>query len=700
MKHRSKNLLLCCLLLCVGTSSALFGSGSSRERRQRRRLTEAYSANVDIDAATGTVQNVVPEEEKAATTTCDGQMALSVVRANDALLAAESERDSVKEKHEKAVDRIAGLEKSVQELNEQISSLESSRKSQVEQVVQDKDTEIAELTSKLNLSRGDIQKELDTKLQQLRDQTEASLKGKDEEIHQVSSKCAREIQELQQLTKDREEQFEALLVKTKEESKNFMLSQVQATKKDVAQQEQEILEKLSTKDETIKGLTAEVQATKKEMAQQEQENLEKLSTKDETIKGLTSEIKNNMEEKIQAQNALGKAQEVRAILFVYRYLLALHAFVSHFIFFSIDDSINRFSQEVELLKENYNSRSYCDFGLIGRDLYSATAAAASACSATSARAASIVATEADRYGRILLQKLKVVGGDCYVYSARAASIAATEVDRYGRILLQKLKVVGGYLKDKSAILYKEIQVAGGDLKNKSAILYKEVQVAGGDLKNKSAALYQEQYEKHWPKVKPHYDERVAPVVAKFEAWKEKELDPKYQKAMAKYREIKENEFDPRFEVASKKFKELKKDEFEPRFEQLKQKSREQFKDRARRYAHACQEALEFGRNLANEKNLPFDDTIAPYIKESCQHPEESITNFFYAWLAIFAFFFRRRIFRLIFGIVGFFWGLFVSFTPLRFFIRRKKAAPAKTLDTDVNKGNEVRVKKKSVRISQ
>ena len=398
VRNRSKNLLLCCLLLCVGTSSGqkrrstetysanddipvatgtvrnvvteeekaaastydfekgldtVGRSSFCRQSRpsscarlnsgQKRRSTETYSASVDIDAATGTFRNVVTEEEKAAASTCDekldayaremqanwqaiqqqlkereedkvqqmrqlsseyarriqelqqkmkeqqheenveavlvkskemaqqeqksreklstqdettkGLTAEAKNNMEEKIQAAEAERDSVKEKHEKAVDRITGLEKSVQELNEQISSLESSHKSQVDQVVQDKDTEIAELTSKLMLSRDDFQKELETKIQHLRDQSEASLKGKDEQMHQVSLGYVREMQALQQKMKEREETFEAILVKSKE------------------------------------------------MAQQEQKSREKLSTQDETTKGLTAEAKNNMEEKIQAAEA-------------------------------------------------------------------------------------------------------------------------------------------------------------------------------------------------------------------------------------------------------------------------------------------------------------------------------------------------------------------------------------------------------------
>jgi hypothetical protein len=559
-----------CLLLLVGTSSALFGNkkdGNNDDDKKRRRLTEATTTDVDVDAATGTVRN--SEEQIAAekaSTTCDGQMAQSLVKANDAMLAAQSERDESLQQTKEALARLAKMEQAVPKLNAQITSMETSHKEALQK-----------LTKKSSLSRVDIQKELDVKLQELQDETNVALAEKDATVSQLTADLGEKDAKMEQLKQQLEEQAkqaEEVLIMTKEEAKNFMISQVNAVKEEKTQLQQQNKEALSLKDQAIKKV--------------EEESKKALSRKDQAIKGLKEETKNIVEGNKLVQKSLEQAEI-----------------------------------EVETWKETFHNRSYCDLTLIGDDLYSATYSAGEVAYAQSARVAS--------------------------ESVRVATVAAGEAATKGTILLQELKVVYG------------------------------------DIKNTSTALYQEQYEKHWPTIKPHYDERVVPLITKYNDVKQKEFDPRYQAGMVKYEQIKEKEFDPRYE-------------------QLKKKSSKQFKDLARTYGEKCKEALKFGRALALEKDLPFDDIIAPYMTESCQHPEESITYFVYAWLVILGLLFRRRMFRLVFGIVGFFWGIVVAVTPLRFFIRRTKPKTTKPLPKKKNQGNAsgVSVKKKgtNARVSQ
>jgi hypothetical protein len=87
MRFSSTLLLLC---LASPASSGLF----NRKNDGRRRLTETpQTEDWDTDASTGTVRKIPdPEEEEAKT--CDGQMAKSLVKANDDMLQAQSERDA------------------------------------------------------------------------------------------------------------------------------------------------------------------------------------------------------------------------------------------------------------------------------------------------------------------------------------------------------------------------------------------------------------------------------------------------------------------------------------------------------------------------------------------------------------------------------------------------------------------------------
>ena len=302
---------------------------------------------------------------------------------------------------------------------------------------------------------------------------------------------------------------------------------------------------------------------------------------------------------------------------------------------------------MEHWRETYNKRSYCDLNLIGNDLYSGA---------------------------------KSAGYKAYETSSRAANVAATEADRQGRVLYEKLGVASEEVKKTSKVAYE-----------------------------KSSVMAKEQYDKHWPTVEPHYNEHVAPLVAKFYAWKEAELDPRYKDAMAQYREFKAKELDPRLEQATKALQDFKNHQMDPRIEEFKAESKKQFQNAAKMYAQKCKQAVKIGNEFAREHELDFFETsIAPYMTESCQHPEESITYFMYAGLCVFAYFLRRRILGLIWSIVKFVWGWFVALTPLRFFVSRKKAAtseetPVAEPNKTVSDPNVVRVKKKAsvtTRISQ
>jgi DNA repair exonuclease SbcCD ATPase subunit len=266
-----RSIIVFCLLLLVGTSYALFGNKNNNNDKRRRRLTEATTgtaSDIDIDAATGTVRHIPTEAEKSANS-CDG-------KASAALLAAESERDALLQQQKEAFGRDEDLEQAVQQLNQQILSMESSHKEAV-QTLEAKVQETKD-AGKMNKKK----KELDAKLKELEDETNVALAEKDAIVSQLTTDLLEKDANLEQLQQQLEEQAkeaEAVLIMVKEEATKFMLSQVHSIKED--------------------------------MTQLQQQNKEAMSLKDQAIKELEEESKNVLEGKKQAQKSLEQAAIVR-----------------------------------------------------------------------------------------------------------------------------------------------------------------------------------------------------------------------------------------------------------------------------------------------------------------------------------------------------------------------------------------------------
>jgi hypothetical protein len=199
----------------------------------------------------------------------------------------------------------------------------------------------------------------------------------------------------------------------------------------------------------------------------------------------------------------------------------------------------------------------------------------------------------------------------------------------------------------------------------------------------------EQFATHWPKVKPHYDKHIVPLVEQFLKWKAKEVDPRWAVVQKQYREVKTKEFDPRYAAAKK--------EYNKRFSQL-----------AIFYGENCHSAITLGRSLAKVYNFTALEQIAPSIIKSCEQPELSMTYLQRSLYALMILPLRRRLWAFVMGVGSWAWSIFMNVTLLRFVFGKKKS-PKPTKKGKASTGsptkppgsnNGVRVKKKTVRVSQ
>ena len=128
--------------------------GNEKRERRRQLMEQRNSAEYDdwhADASTGTVRNVKsPEEEaaEAAVKTCDGQMAISLVRANEEMQKAIDEKHDAESKLEKALNEIKSLESTRLNLEGKVADLEG--KLGVERsLVEERETEITKRAEEL-----------------------------------------------------------------------------------------------------------------------------------------------------------------------------------------------------------------------------------------------------------------------------------------------------------------------------------------------------------------------------------------------------------------------------------------------------------------------------------------------------------------------------------------------------------------------
>jgi hypothetical protein len=173
---------------------------------------------------------------------------------------------------------------------------------------------------------------------------------------------------------------------------------------------------------------------------------------------------------------------------------------------------------------------------------------------------------------------------------------------------------------------------------------------------KSNQIYNEQYQKQWPKIKPHYDQHVAPLVDKAKVWKAKNVDPKLNSAMAEYNKIKSKDIDPRLEALHKQRKVA-------------------FVKLVETYATTCKESHRFLVDFAKTNDLQEQlSSVATAMKESCQRPEHSVTLALKMLLVLFLLPFVGRIFGLAWSIARLALNIFLTVTLIRFFLPRGKSS--------------------------
>jgi hypothetical protein len=165
----------------------------------------------------------------------------------------------------------------------------------------------------------------------------------------------------------------------------------------------------------------------------------------------------------------------------------------------------------------------------------------------------------------------------------------------------------------------------------------------------------QQVEKHWPTIKPHYDEHI---VGNYH----NHIKPRLQEHVY-----------PRMDQLSKWYK----NEVEPRLKQGVKDFQKGYQRLVEFYGKECLSSLKAYEKASKEndflKEHPLPKSAIHTWTHSCSHPEETMESAVYGLLLLAGIIFHRRILGTVWWMLNLVLTILVTFTPLRFFISRRKS---------------------------
>jgi hypothetical protein len=332
--------------------------GNPKENRRRRLLEEKGSSekyNVDIDAATGTVQDTAAKKEA----TCDGQLASALVQANDEVTVMKKERDETLADHKLALEKIGDLEKVLTQSESNLIEERDARGAIEIEITRalkvEKDRSIKELTLLKDEKDGiisSLKEESVQVLEQVKEKSQNELytlkKGKDEIIEELESTLSSELEkakkekdtmiasleadrdatvtkvitemkdEIEHLKQDRDTKVTELTAAMKvavenvEQDRDTKVTELTQTIQQAAEVAAEVLR--TTKDEAKTYLLKQVTTIKDDLAQAKVEYDELLTEKNKKIKNLQEYTEKMLGKKSSAEQALYDTKSVSTSL--------------------------------------------------------------------------------------------------------------------------------------------------------------------------------------------------------------------------------------------------------------------------------------------------------------------------------------------------------------------------------------------------
>jgi len=274
------------LLCLVASTEALFG-----RKDQRRRLSETAGTPVDVDAATGTVLPVETQDSS-----CNGQLAEALVRANAATTKATEERDAALTQVNDFELKMNALEREVQEMR----TAANAAKEDAAKALEQKSTIAAERDAALHQAQqaeskiSELQRDID-ELHVSADSKAKELAQMKEQIEMSQSEVAVTFsRQLEEAYADRDAKVAELQAKldVNAEEHQRILEDTQAETKTRAEEQMTLLrsELEDTRMEAQKHRDRMVKEHKEEIEYLKNTHQDAIKDKEGFIKGLEHEM--------------------------------------------------------------------------------------------------------------------------------------------------------------------------------------------------------------------------------------------------------------------------------------------------------------------------------------------------------------------------------------------------------------------------
>jgi hypothetical protein len=319
------------LLLCLASPASAGLFNRNKKDDSRRRLTETpQTKEYDMEASTGTVREV-PDPKEAEAKTCDGQMAKSLVRANDDLLQAQSERDAASKGQKEKETSNALLEQELKEAKTMMTTKVEKLEEQLEETKEDAAKKVEQSAKQGQEQVAKVEATAQETIAKLQEEKEQLAKQGQEQVAKAEATAQETIAKLLEEKKGSEalkESEQGLLDKQKQKLiaesdvklqlyKIEMEAKIEGFSKRLESQEQK--EEKSVQAAVAKveeEKAAAVKAVEQEKEALAKENAEFKKSLAEQVASFKSQKKVLESECMEVKNKSAKAIKVRRNLFI------------------------------------------------------------------------------------------------------------------------------------------------------------------------------------------------------------------------------------------------------------------------------------------------------------------------------------------------------------------------------------------------
>lgn len=612
------------------------------------------------DAATGTVQNAAAKQAS----TCDGQLASALVKANDLISVTQKALDEELAKHKAALETIVDLQKDLAKTNTKLVEARDA-------LGVLKDTMTESLETEKNRSKEE--------LEALKDQTGKTLEALRDEKDDMIAMLKQELAELKDT-----------VTKSLDTEKNRSKEELEALK----DQTKKTLETLrDEKDEIIAALKEKSASTMESIKDSEAKKFQDLkTTKDEMISSLEAKLKMSSEE-LEATMRLeldkAKHDKEKEVAEIAANRDAIVAELTQRMEKAAEDAAGILDKTQKMVKKTQETyRKKLETTEANRDTLVATLR--QSMEEAAKEADELLQTTKDEADALLSKQLETAKQQSEKWLSEKNKNIETLEEHTEKMMEKKAaieqsleeanKEISHWRQLHSERSYCNMTHVATDMYDVGVIAYKQTSDAAvvvyaesirlasarvSDGLEYSNRLINGQVDVHWPKIQPYYEEHISgnyqthlepqlrthvfPKLHQVSSWSHKVAKPSVLQAI-----------------------ENGKTSYNARVAPVLER---QYQGVVRQYGNYCRSSLQEFLKASQEVEVLKDHPPPAFLMESwetsCENPRDSMSALAHGTFVLFLVIFHRRLFRFAWSIAAFAVSLVIRFTPLRFLVPRR-----------------------------